>query len=191
MARTPIVTRDQVPEQLRAVFDSETAGSGGVTASGPGSVMINSPEMRRRANYLVNYLRDESSLPKKVQELAMLTTARAMDCRYIWNAHAARGRQQGLSDALVDALRDNQPLPSLPLDEAAVVNYGMEFFKTHQVSQGTFQAALEQFGRKGLTELTTLMGYYALLAFNANAFEIDLPESRTEPLLPVLSKRKE
>jgi 4-carboxymuconolactone decarboxylase len=147
--------------------------------------MINSPEMRRRANYLVNYLREESSLPKKVQELAMLTTARAMDCRYIWNAHAARGRQQGLSDALVDALRDNKPLPSLPPDEAAVVNYGMEFFKTHKVSPGTFQAALNQFGAKGLTELTTLMGYYAMLAFNANAFEIDLPENRTEPLLPV------
>jgi hypothetical protein len=105
MARTPIVTRDQVPEQLRAVFDSETAGSGGVTASGPGSVMINSPEMRRRANYLVSYLSDESSLPKKIQELAMLTTARAMDCRYIWNAsRCSGGRQQGLSDALVDAL---------------------------------------------------------------------------------------
>jgi 4-carboxymuconolactone decarboxylase len=108
-----------------------------------------------------------------------------MDCRYIWNAHAARGRQQGLSDALVDALRDNKPLPSLPPDEAAVVNYGMEFFKTHKVSPGTFQAALNQFGARGLTELTTLMGYYALLAFNANAFEIDLPENRTEPLLPV------
>ena len=185
MPRTPIVTRDQIPEQLRAVFDAETAASGGVAASGPGSVMINSPEMRWRANYLVNYLREESSLPKKVQELAMLTTARAMDCRYIWNAHAARGRQQGLSDALVDALRDNKPLPSLPPDEAAVVNYGMEFFKTHKVSPGTFQAALNQFGAKGLTELTTLMGYYAMLAFNANAFEIDLPENRTDPLLPV------
>jgi hypothetical protein len=29
------------------------------------------------------------------------------------------------------------------------------------------------------------MGYYALLAFNANAFEIDLPADRTEPVLPV------
>jgi hypothetical protein len=66
MPRTPIVTRDQVPEPLRAAFDAETASSGGVVASGPGSVMINSPEMRRRANYLVNYLRDESTLPKKI-----------------------------------------------------------------------------------------------------------------------------
>jgi 4-carboxymuconolactone decarboxylase len=185
MARTPTVTRDQVPERFRNAFDAETASSGGVIASGPGSVMINSPEMRRRCNQLSSYLRQESSLPKKIQELAMITTARAMDCPYIWNAHAASGRREGLRDALVDALRDNKPLPEMPDDEAAVVNYGMEFFKTHKVRPETFQAALEQFGAQGLTELTTLMGYYALLAFNANAFEIDLPEARTEPVLPV------
>jgi len=40
MARTPTVTRDQVPEPLRAAFDAETAGSGGTIVSGPGSVMI-------------------------------------------------------------------------------------------------------------------------------------------------------
>ena len=85
---------------------------------------------------------------------------------------------------MVDGLRDNRPLPSLSADESAVVGYGNEFFKTHKVSQTTFQAALNQFGPQGLTELTTLMGYYALLAFNANAFEIDLPQERTEPLLP-------
>lgn len=51
MARTPTVTRDQVPEPLRAAFDAETANSGGVVATGPGSLMINSLEMRRRANH--------------------------------------------------------------------------------------------------------------------------------------------
>lgn len=185
MARTPTLTRDRVPEQLRGAFDHETANSGGVVAAGPGSVMINSPEMRGRANHLVNYLRDESGLPGKLQQLAMLVTARAMDCQFIWNAHAARGRQEGLSDALVDALRDKKPLPSLAADEAALINYATEFYTTHKVSQGTFQAALDQFGAQRLTELTTLMGYYALLAFNANAFEIDLPQERTEPVLPV------
>ena len=49
--------------------------------------MINSPEMRRRANSLVNYLRDESSLPKKIQELAMILTARSRDCQYIWHVN--------------------------------------------------------------------------------------------------------
>ena len=65
MARTPTVTRDQVPEPLRGALDAETANSGGGVATGPRSVMINSPEMRRRANHLVDYLRTESTLPKK------------------------------------------------------------------------------------------------------------------------------
>jgi hypothetical protein len=53
------------------------------------------------------------------------------------------------------------------------------------VSQKTFQAALDQFGPQHLTELTALMGHYAQTAFILNAFEVQLPEQRTEPLLPV------
>ena len=187
MARLPGVTREQFPQALQASFDEVVASRGGgpVVVSGPTSILINSPEMARRAVQLSSYLRNESTLPKKLQELAMLTTARGMDCQYIWNAHAASGRRAGLSDALVDALRDRKPLPEMPADEAAVVNYGMEFFKTHQVAQATFQAAQDQLGSQGLVELTGLMGYYSLLAFSANAFQIDLPDQRTEAVLPV------
>ena len=115
----------------------------------------------------------------------MILTARAMDCQYIWHAHAARARQQGISDAFVDALRDNKPLPALPAAEQTVVNFVQELLKTHKTSPASFQAALTQFGARGVTELTTLMGYYSLLAFNANVFEIDVPAGGTEPTLPI------
>ena len=185
MARTPAVTRESVPENQRATFDEVVQESGGVPASGPISVMINVPEVARRGAHLSEYLRRGSSLLSKVQELAMLTTARELDCQYIWNAHAAAGRTAGLKDATVDNLREKKELAGLSSDEAAVVNYGREFFRTYRVSQPTFDAALAQFGVRGLTELTSLMGYYALLAFNINAFEVDLPAERTEPVLPV------
>ena len=61
----------------------------------------------------------------------------------------------------MDALRDKRPLPSMAADETAIVNYGTEFFKTHQVSPETFKAALDQFGAQHLVELTALMGNYA------------------------------
>jgi 4-carboxymuconolactone decarboxylase len=122
------------------------------------SVLKYSPEMSRRAIPLFNYVRNESSLPQKVRELAMLTTARAEDCPYIWNAHVTLGRQAGLSDALLNALRDRQPLPPIPVEEAVVIKLGMEFFHTNRVNQDTFNLALEQFGPQGLVELTTLMG---------------------------------
>ena len=183
MTRTPTVTRDQVPEQFREAFDHETADSGGVVESGPGSVMINSPEMRLRANHLVMYFRQTSTLPQNIQELAMILTARDKDCQYIWFAHAARARQQGISDEFVDALRDKKPLPKLPADEQIVVDYATELFTTNRVSQGTFQAALDHFGAQLLTELTTMMGYYSLLALNVNAFEVDRPEGGEAPLV--------
>jgi 4-carboxymuconolactone decarboxylase len=110
---------------------------------------------------------------------------RATNCPYIWNAHVALGRQAGLSDAVVDALRDRKPLPPMAVDEAVVIQLGMEFFQTHRISQETFDVALAQFGTQGLVELTTLMEFYAMLAFNANTVDLGLPQKLTEPPLPV------
>lgn len=185
MARIPTATRESVPDNQRAIYDEIITERGGPIESGPVSVLINCPEIAKRGSHLSAYLRQESTLPAKVQELAMLITAREQDCQYIWNAHAAAGRSAGLSDALVDALRDKRDLPQLAPDEAAVVNCCREIFRTHRVSDATFQAALQQLGTQGLTELITLIGYYTLLACNANAFDIDLPTARTEAVLPV------
>ena len=53
------------------------------------------------------------------------------------------------------------------------------------MSQAAFDAVIAQFGRNGATELTTLMGCYAMLAFNVNAFGVQLPDDITEAPLPV------
>ena len=66
-----------------------------------------------------------------------------------------------------------------------MVNYGREFFRTHRVSQATFDAARAQLGVRGVIELTNLMGYYALLAFNVNAFGVGLPTEIAEAPLPI------
>ena len=41
------------------------------------------------------------------------------------------------------------------------------------------------YGVLGLTELTNLMGCYAMLAFNVNTFGVELPADRTEDALPI------
>ncbi len=184
MARIPAVTVESIPQDQKAIFDDIFQERGGAFP-GPISIMVNVPEVAKRGAHLSEYLRHGSTLSSKIQELAMLTTARELDCQFIWNAHAAAGRTAGLKDATVDNLREKKELANLSADETAVVNYGREFFRTHRVSQPTFDAALAQFGVRGLTELTNLMGYYALLAFNINAFEVEVPAERTEPVLPV------
>ena len=186
MARIPIASRESVPQDQLAAFDELVSQRGSVPDTGPIAIMINVPELTRRGEHLRAYVRgDESSLTANVRELAMILTAREMDCQFIWNAHAAFGRRAGLSDELVDNLRDKRDLPDLSADESAVVNYCREFFRTHKVSQKIFDAARSQFGVRGLVELTNLMGYYSSLAFNINAFEVGLPDDITELSLPV------
>ena len=185
MARLHTVTRDHVPEAFRQAFDELTAATGGVITGGPGSITIQSPEMARRRGHLTHYLRYETTFSKRIQELAILVTARAIDCPYIWNAHAPAARQAGVDDTLVDAIRDRHSLPQMAPDEAAVVAFGREFFETHTVSSETFQAALDQFEPQHLVELTALMGHYAQTAFILNAFAVDLPTERSETVLPV------
>ena len=186
MARIPTASRDTVPQDQVEAFDEYVAERGSIPETGPLSVMLHVPELIKRGEHLRAYLRGgESSLPANIRELGMLVAAREMDCQFIWNAHAAFGRQSGLSDALVDNLRDRKELSGLSPEESAVIDYGREFFRTHRVSQATFDDAMARFGTRGLVELTTLMGYYSCLAFNINAFEVGLPAGITEPPLPV------
>jgi len=184
MARIPSATRENVPQDQTAEFDQMIESLGGVPPYGPGSVMIHVPKAHQAATALNNYLRNESSLPAAALELAMLLAAREYDCQHIWNAHAGAARAAGVQDAVVDALRDRKELPPLTDLERAVINYAGEFFRDRKVGRGAFQDALEQLGKQGLIELTLVIGNYSFLAFVINAFDPDLPPSRTEPLLP-------
>jgi 4-carboxymuconolactone decarboxylase len=185
VSRIPLASRDSVPENQRAVFDELLQGYGAVPRHGPSSIMIHVPKVHQMMNAVNLYLRNDSSLPKKAQELAMLVTARELDCQYIWNAHAASARTAGVGDAIVDALRDRKELPKLADDESAVVRYGQEFFRTHRVSRGAFQLAFEQFGKQGVIELGLVLGNYSGLALLVNSFDVELPPDRKEAILPV------
>ena len=81
MARLPLASRDSIPDEQRAAFDELIKGYGSVPRFGPSSVMIHVPKAHQIMNALNMYLRNESTLPKKVQELAMLVTARENDCQ--------------------------------------------------------------------------------------------------------------
>ncbi len=93
MARIPVATRDSVPTNQRDTFDEIVALRGGPIERGPVSVLINSPEMAKRAGELSSYLRQDSTLASKIQELAMLLTARERDCQFILERPCRLGAQ--------------------------------------------------------------------------------------------------
>ncbi len=186
MPRIPPASRESIPADLWATFQGRYDALVRMPESSPGGMMLNSPEAWRHYHHLQHCLRDENTiLSTKALELIMILAGREMDSPDVWNLHAASARRAGLADELVDALRDRKALPEMTSEEAAVVNYGHELFRDHKVSQATFQAALEQFGVRGLIELTMLMAFYVIPSFIAHAFELEPPADTPEPLLPV------
>ena len=109
--RMPIVIREELSPENQAAYDEVAGIRGRPPEVGPSSVMIHNPEMAAQVNRLSVFLMADTDLPEKFRRLGALIAARSIDCRYVWNAHAAAGRRAGLDDTLVDAMRDRKPPP--------------------------------------------------------------------------------
>jgi|SRR5438105_12905739 len=180
MARIPLVTRDQVVDKEQAAYDAFVSSRGNRPNVGPYTLLLHMPEMAQRLEALRTYLRDEASLPPKLQELVMISVAREMNCGFIWYAHAAAARQAGVRDDVVDGVRERRALADLDPDERVVVDFTRELLQHRKVGRATFDAATARFGQRGTMTLTNLIACYAVLAYNMNAYELDAPAHATE-----------
>lgn len=169
--RVPYITaKDQLPDEYHDRYEHIAATRGHVR--GPFSVLMNSPELATRIADVGTYVRFEGSLPGAVRELAIVTTARELDCAYEWAIHEPLAREEGVSDAAIDIVAAREPTPPLSEDEALVVRYGRALFRENDVPDDLFQSAKDRFGADGVTELTATFGYYSMLACVLNAFEV-------------------
>jgi len=184
MARIPLVTREQVSPSEQPAYDAFMASRAGRPNIGPYTLLLHMPEMAQRLEALRTYLRDETSLPPKLQELVMISVAREMSCAFIWYAHAAAARRAGVRDDIVDAIRDRRSLTNLDPAEQTVVDFARELLQNRKVSRPTFDAATAHFGQRGTMALTNLIACYAVLAYNMNTYELQAPAHETEKPLP-------
>jgi 4-carboxymuconolactone decarboxylase len=180
MARIPLVTRDQIAEKEKPAYDAFMLSRAGRPNIGPYSLLLHMPEMAQRLEALRTYIRDEASLPQRLQELVMISVAAEMGCAFIWYAHAAAARQAGLRGDIVDNIRDKRPLVNLDPDEQTVIDFTRELLQHRKVSRPTFDAATTRFGQRGAMTLTNLVACYAVLAYNMNTYELEAPAHATE-----------
>ena len=183
MARIPLVTRDQIAEKEKPAYDAFIQGRAGRPNVGPYSLLRTCRRWRSNWRRCAPIIRDEASLPQKLQELVMISVASEMGCAFIWYAHAAAARQAGVRDDIVDSIRERRALANLDPDEQTVVDFTRELLQNRKVSQPTFDAATARFGQRGTMTLTNLIACYAVLAYNMNTYELEAPAHATEKAL--------
>lgn len=179
----PLTYAELTPEQ-KALADHVLAGPRH-SLNGPYNAFLRSPEMGDLAQAYGAYTRFKSSVPHKLNELAILITARFWTSQYEWYSHHKYGLEAGLSPALIADLAAGKRPASLDQDEAIVYDFCHELLETRQVSDATFKATVDRFGERGAVDLIGVMGYYHLVAMALNTDRYPMPDG-VKPELPPL-----
>jgi len=168
----------------RKVYEAIAGGPrGGVR--GPFNALLRSPELADRAQKLGEHLRFASSLAPRLNELAILVTARYWSAQYEWYAHQKLGAKAGLGLELMAELAQGRRPAGMDPEEKAVYEFCTELHEKKAVSDATFQAALERFGERGVVDLIGVSGYYTLVSMVLNVDRAPLPEGVAPPLAPL------
>lgn len=173
---------DEMTHEQRAVADAILAGPRASTTglSGPFEALLRSPDLADRVQRLGEHVRFGSSIPRRLNELAILLTARRWSAQFEWHAHRRLAVEAGLDPAVADALARGE-IPELGPDERAVHDFAEQLLATGEVTDGAFAAVADRWGQQGAVDLIGTVGYYCLVSFVLNVDRYPVPDG-TRPL---------
>ena len=94
---------DQMSAAQRGVAEAILSGPR-QRMSGPFNAWLRSPELADRLQRVGEYVRFNTSLDKRINEMAILMTAQAWGSQYEWYAHAPLALKAGLDPAVIAAI---------------------------------------------------------------------------------------
>jgi 4-carboxymuconolactone decarboxylase len=180
LARYQDITPAEMTPAQRRVQDLIVAGRRG-RFGGPFQLLIRAPEICEHAAKLGEHLRWGTSLPDRLSELAIITTAQFWRAQYEWYAHAPLAEKAGVPAAAIEAIRDGETPRFEQRDEALVYRICTELFNTRRLSDPAFAEAITTLGETGLIEVIAIIGYYTLIGNTLNAFQVAVPEGTALP----------
>ena len=170
-------------EQKRAAADFEAARK--APPFGPFEPLMHSPQVMTQARAMGDYLRYQSAIGNTLSELVILVTAREWTQDYEWHVHEPIAVKAGIRKEICDAIADGRRPTGLGEDEEIVYDFASELLRNRRVSDRTFDRADKRFGKKGVVDLTGIVGYYTFLAMQLNAAQYKPPPAaRLLPRFP-------
>jgi 4-carboxymuconolactone decarboxylase len=181
VSRLPYLRRDDLDPDAQQVWDTVVGSradllvneQGGLT--GPFNAFVHAPGVGQCLASLGQVLRFGTSLERRLTEVAIITVGARWQAEFEWWAHARMARRHGVPGAVVDAIGRGEDPPFQADDERTVYALARELSETGRVGPDVYATARRLLGDAGLVELVSLCGYYTLVSFLLNAFEVPLP----------------
>jgi 4-carboxymuconolactone decarboxylase len=190
VSRLPYLRRDDLDPDGQRLWDSIVDSRGAELTrdelinaegglNGPFNAVMHAQGVGRRLGTLGRVLRFETSIERRLSEVAIITVGARWKAEFEWWAHARMAHDHGVADTVIEAIRRGEE-PSFEADDERVVyTVARQLAETGRIHQDAYDAARQLLGDTGLVELVSLCGYYTLISFLLNAFEVPLPPDST------------
>lgn len=154
----------------KAIHDSVLRTRGNV--QGPFLAWLLSPGLADPAQQLGAFCRYGTSLSLQESELLILLVAAHYDCAGEQQIHEPIARKAGLADAVLAAIRAHQPPPLETPRLRLLEEVARELLEAKKLPDALYARAAAELGETTLVELVGVVGYYALVAYTLNAFDM-------------------
>ena len=118
------------------------------------------PKMLRAQAAYARALREDSSLPRDLQELLILRVAQVNDSAYEQSVHRPIALRCGVSQAKIDALPGWDASALYDARERAALRFVDQAARSGEVDDGVFQALRQAFSPQEIVELAALVAWY-------------------------------
>lgn len=149
--------------------------------SGPFNAWLRSPVLADRLQKVGEYVRFDTSLDKRLNEMAIIMTAQHWGSQYEWFAHAPLAIKAGLDPAIVAAIGAGNKPDKMKDDEAIVWEFTTQLRRDHSVDDAIYAKALEKFGENGIMDLVAVNGYYDVVSMTLNVARVAPPADAQLP----------
>jgi 4-carboxymuconolactone decarboxylase len=182
--RFPQITADQLNAEQKPVAEEilKVSSSG---LGGPYNSMLRSPVMAGRMLNMLDYVRFHTTVPRRLNEFAILIQARLWNSQVEWVAHYPLALKVGLSESVAADLNANRRPKSMKPDEAVVYDFSIELSTKHQISDATWKRASAIFSQQQIVDLIAAAGTYATTAMFLNASEQPTPKGTPSTVPPL------
>ncbi len=139
---------------------------------GPNKIYVHNPKLAKVMGPLGAHFRTGYSLSEREREIAVCIITSKFHAAYPTNAHERAAKTAGLPPDTVEAILSGLPTSFSDKREQVVYEIATCLANARWVAKGLYDRAVEALGHVGITDVITLMGFYASVAMTLAFYDV-------------------
>ncbi len=167
----PAEWSDEQREILKPMMAGKGLGRGVINVF---ATLVRHPKFFKRWSVFATHVLFKSTLGARERELLILRIAWLTGSAYEWGQHASIGRDAGLNDIEIEAIKDGAGAETWDTLDAALLKAVDELKSDDAISDPTWQILSSHYSEQQLIDAIFTVGQYNMLAMALNTLRVPL-----------------